>query len=741
MVSVVKRFIVGRSVRGRVSRAFLLIGLIPIVAMAGYLVFVQRGIFSETTNEMLASHAQIEASNVEHILLDAANDMKVVASNPVLHSPTALSEEKTKQLREAQDFFNVFEDITLIDPSGNVIDSTTYSYYGAWSEKGFFQEALAGIPTASEPHFIPSPARLVVVFAAPVIQNGEVIAVAAGQMNMERVWDVLDSATIGKTGFLALVDRNGNILSHPDKDLILTKLGGKEKPSESGVSSIHIPGAGGTDTLIGQAASLSTLGWRVVALQSSNEANALVNDALGKIIIAAIAVVILTVGASLMLSTAIARPISTLVAGMRKIADGNLGHRVPSAELREIDDLSASFNTMAVNLEASTERLKGANEELEKRYEELADARRQAATDSLTGIYNHRSLQEMLAREVERSVSSDLPLAILMMDVDRFKLFNDTYGHHAGDNVLRQVAEVLTRAFGTAGIIGRYGGDEFMVILPETDREGAVSVVNRLLEDLSQERVRTGSGDDIPLEISIGVAICPDDSKHKEELLACVESSLYEVKQSSGASSVMAQSGPSRVVLFKNAPMRLLDTLVQAVDLKDSYTRKHSQQNAELAVELGRAIGLSEGVQSALRTAGLLHDVGKIGVPDRILKKPGPLTNEEKVTMRQHVVLSTLIVQGVPNQRDISDAVACHHERWDGTGYPRGLKGTDIPLLGRIMAVVDAYSAMILDRPYRKALTHREAVAELRGGAGAQFTPDLVELFIGLLESRQEAAA
>ena len=427
--------------------------------------------------------------------------------------------------------------------------------------------------------------------------------------------------------------------------------------------------------MVGQSAPVDVFGWRVVALQSSAEANALFSDALQKIIIAAVVVVALIIGVSLMLSKAIVRPISTLVAGMCKIADGNLGHRVPAAELQEIDDLSASFNTMAVNLEASTERLQGANEELEKRYEELADARRQAATDSLTGIYNHRSLQEILAKEVDRSVRSDSPLAILMMDVDRFKLFNDTYGHHAGDNVLRQVAEVLDRVFGTAGIIGRYGGDEFMVILPGTDREGAVSRVDRFLEDLSQERVRTGSGDDIPLEISIGVAVCPDDSKHKEELLACVESSLHEVRQSSGVSPVMAQSGAGKVVLYKDAPLRLLDTLVQAVDLKDSYTRKHSQQNAELAVELGRDLGLSERVQSALRIAGLLHDVGKIGVPDRILKKPGPLTDEEKVTMRQHVVLSTLIVQGVPNQRDISDAVSCHHERWDGDWLPAWPEG------------------------------------------------------------------
>jgi HD-GYP domain-containing protein (c-di-GMP phosphodiesterase class II) len=142
-----------------------------------------------------------------------------------------------------------------------------------------------------------------------------------------------------------------------------------------------------------------------------------------------------------------------------------------------------------------------------------------------------------------------------------------------------------------------------------------------------------------------------------------------------------------------------------------------------------------------LRIAGLLHDIGKIGIPDGILKKPGPLTSEERHVVEQHVVLSGLIIQGVPHAEDVADAVVNHHERWDGNGYPRGLKGEAIPLLGRIMAVVDAYSAITSDRPFRKGQSHRIAVAELRKNAGTQFDPQLVETFIGVLESQQKEAA
>ncbi len=367
--------------------------------------------------------------------------------------------------------------------------------------------------------------------------------------------------------------------------------------------------------------------------------------------------------------------------------------------------------------------------------------KRQAATDRLTGLRSHRSLHEELAKEVERSLRCNRPVTIMMMDIDGFGLFNDTYGYQEGDRVLKQVAKVLEREFRSIDIVGRYGGDEFMVILPETDREEGVSRANRLFEALSHERVQPHLGESVPLVLSMGIAVCPYDSRHREELIAYADASLAEAKQVSGTALVVTQREPGEIITRERSPFGVLDALVRAVDRKDRYTRRHSQQNAEFAVELGKAVGLTESAVSALRIAGLLHDVGKIGVPDDILKKPGPLSDEEQALMREHVVLSNLIVHGIPNLENVSDAVYCHHERWDGMGYPRGLKGEEIPLPGRIMALVDAYSAMILDRPYRKALTDEEAVAELRRNSGTQFDPELVEPFIQLLESSEAAAA
>lgn len=741
MFSRVRAFLLGRSIRGRVGRFLLLVGLLPLLGMATYIVVSQRAVLSQTAKDNLANHALLEAASVERILRNAAGDVEVLASNPVLQSPTASLEEKSEQLRQAQDFFDVFEDITLIDPQGRVLDSTSYSYYGSWSEKAWFQAALAGNAAVSEAHLIPSPNRLVVVFTAPVISEGNVSAVVAGQMNMERVWSVLDDVKIGETGFLAAIDRNGNLVSHPDKERLLSKLGGHMHPEGSETVRVDVRGEDGEKSLTGQGAPVNVLGWQVVALQDSAEAHAIVDDVVEKVAIAVAVVVALTVVGSFVSSHEIARPVGALAAGMRRIASGSLHQRVPLAGIQEIDDLSLSFNTMAANLEESTQQLKEANEELERRYQELVDARHQAATDGLTGLHNHRSLQETLTREVDRSVRYGRSVAVLMMDIDGFKLFNDTHGHQAGDVVLRRVAEVLTKTFRASDFVGRYGGDEFMAILPETGRESAMSIAGRILEAFSYERVQTRQGGEIPLALSIGLAVCPDDSTNREELLAYADASLYEAKQVSGSSLVVADGEPGEVLTYQRTPFGALDSLVRAIDRKDRYTRRHSQQDAEFAVALGKALGLSEGALSALRIAGLLHDVGKIGVPDSILKKPGRLTSEEWAIMQEHVTLSDLIVKGVPNLQDVSDAIYSHHERWDGKGYPRGLKGEEIPFLGRILALVDAYSAMILDRPYRKAATHEEAVAELRRHAGTQFDPELVEPFIDLLETQRELAA
>ena len=427
---------------------------------------------------------------------------------------------------------------------------------------------------------------------------------------------------------------------------------------------------------------------------------------------------------TLALVYSVVRPLRSLERVASAVAAGDMTTRAALEGPQEVGSLAKAFNAMVEQRQQAEEAL-----------------RQLAATDSLTGLNNHRTLHDVLDGEMRRSLKTNRPVAIIMMDVDGFKLFNDTYGHQEGDRLLRQVADVLRSQFGEKAIVGRHGGDEFMAILPNANREAAAAHSARLLEELSQQRIRPHGGGDLPIQLSIGLAVCPDDSKHKEELVAYADTSLFEAKQLAGSSLVVMPANPGETIGKQRTPFGILDALVRAVDRKDRYTRRHSQQNAEYAVALGKAIGLSEGAVNALRIGGLLHDVGKIGVPDDILKKPGALTDEEMRIMRDHVILSNLIVHGVPNLQDVTDAVYAHHERWDGMGYPRGLKAEEIPLAGRIMALVDAYSAMILDRPYRKALSYEEAMVEVRANAGTQFDPELIEPFLRIIDETAQAAA
>lgn len=430
------------------------------------------------------------------------------------------------------------------------------------------------------------------------------------------------------------------------------------------------------------------------------------------------------IGGVIWTSRRISGPIHRLAAHAHEISEGSYGQTIEEEGVDEIRNLVQSFNQMSLALHES--------------HEELSKL---ASTDALTGLHNHRHTQEALSQEIDRSKRTRKPLAVILIDIDNFKLFNTTYGHAAGDRVLKLVAELIAGVTRDGDVVGRYAGDKFMLLTPSTSRKGAKALAERIRARLSEQGVLLENGQRLPLRLSIGVAVCPNDSRNKEELLAYVDASLFESKREGGDKVTLANRKPGELFAYQNTTLGVLDGLVRAVDKKDRYTKAHSEENAEYAMMLGKALGFSENTQSALRIAGLLHDIGKIGIPDHLLKKPGPLTDAEREIVQRHVVLSDLIIKGVPHANDVSDAVINHHERWDGRGYPRGLEAEEIPLLGRIMALVDAYSAMTSDRPFRKAEPHGKAVAELRRFAGIQFDPGLVEVFIKTLEESGKAAA
>ncbi len=305
MLSRLTGVLLGGSIRGWVVRFLLVVGLVPLLSVVVYLTFWQRGILQDAASDDLATQAQLEASQVERTLSDGATSIQTLSENPILQSPTASRETKLEEMLEAQEFTGAFEDVTLIDTQGQVIESTTYLFSGTWSEKAWYAEALAGRPSVSEAHLVASPRRLVVVFTAPVMTDGQVSAVIAGQMNMEVVWEDLDSITIGDTGFLMAIDRNGNLVSHPDKYLLLTKLTNVVTTEGSETSPVNFTGP--DQSLVGQAAAVGVLGWHVIAAQESAETYAIANDIARTVAVVLVIVMVLTAGAILFFSRVVGR--------------------------------------------------------------------------------------------------------------------------------------------------------------------------------------------------------------------------------------------------------------------------------------------------------------------------------------------------------------------------------------------------------------------------------------------------
>ena len=371
-----------------------------------------------------------------------------------------------------------------------------------------------------------------------------------------------------------------------------------------------------------------------------------------------------------------------------------------------------------------------------RRYEEI---RERADIDFVTGLFNHRYMHVYLQRLVSFEAQRERNFAVLLMDVDNFKAFNDTYGHSVGDRVLQAVADQLKLMADRVGVVGRFGGDEFIVILPDHSRQEARAFGQAFQDWLTNYALKTPAGQSLSILVSWGLAVFPDDANRRQELLAVADARLYESKRSRSP-KVDRRRNRSR----RNTGMGifgLLGDLVTSVDRRDHYTRAHCESTAEYAVMLAQEIGLSPAAQRTLRLAALLHDVGKICIPDDILRKPGQLTPEEFAVIKHHASMAANLIVDVPNADEVREIARHHHERFDGGGYPDGLRGEEIPFLARVLALADAFSAMSLDRPYRKSLPRDGAYAELQRVAGTQLDPELVKAFSGVMATMEDESA
>lgn len=390
-----------------------------------------------------------------------------------------------------------------------------------------------------------------------------------------------------------------------------------------------------------------------------------------------------------------------------------------------------------------------------------------ANTDTLTGLYTHRGFQEVLSTELKKAEENETSLSIIMLDVNNISKINRELGHAKGDEVIKLLADKVKQNIRTSDKAGRYGGDEISIILPDTNTADAKYLAEYITYCLSCCFV-----DDVgPVKVSVGIATYPECSKDQEKLLILAEQAMY-ISQAKGYKEGMsaiisssdfnfwdddalnsfaevvakrhAQLGidfeeelvhkfNNEEIVSQNHLMELANSLAGAIDAKDPYTKGHSTSVSRYSEALARAINLPEDEVQRIKLGALLHDVGKIGIPENVLKKPDKLSDEEWEIMKQHPVIGAEKVLA-PNValRDLIPMVKYHHEHIDGSGYPEKLKGEEIPLAARIVAVADTFHALISDRPYRKGMNVEKACEILKSGAGKQWDADLIRHFIGI---------
>lgn len=368
----------------------------------------------------------------------------------------------------------------------------------------------------------------------------------------------------------------------------------------------------------------------------------------------------------------------------------------------------------------------------------LTDASR---TDALTGLLNRRAFEELLDSELERSRRTGRPLAVVVGDLDGLGELNSRLGLPAGDRVLQLAARDMLKWKRRIDSAGRIGGEEFALLLPETDERGAFLLAERL----RRAAHRTFGGDTMPVTISFGVASYPDHGDRLDLLMSFATHAMGAAKELGKDRSVVYSEDVSRMLASVGGPegaelqLATVIGLAEALDIRDAGALGHSQTVGRYAEQMAAQLGLPDDHVERVRLAGVLHDVGKIGVSDRVIAKPGPLDADEWREMRTHPEIGARLLAH-PEFDDLRAWVHSHHERPDGRGYPLGLAGDSIPLEARILAVADAYEAMTADRAYRPSMCEEAARAELEAGAGTQFDPRVVRAFLRVLERGGSAA-
>ncbi len=757
--------ILSKSLQAKFTLLLLLVGLLPLAVGSLFSVVISRNAILERQRLEMEQEVSDAAKTVESLLEKAQANLLLIARDGSFQGYFTEPARKEFWLRDIQEDFRyihflfpkAMEEGCFIRSDGRELCKITRGRLSDQPEleldesnREFFKLALAlseGQVYQGEPYISSDTQRWVIPTVTPIVlSNGDKAGLIHFELSLKYLQETL-RARIQDESSIFIIDDEGDFVLHTDYPVregepFLKALAQDPSPSYQGMIRKMMLGERGFERFTVNSDD-RYVAFLPIQLGQSNPNHWGIGVMLpayviytGKGILATSAILffVTLMGVVLMsyrIGRGVAQPIKTLVTATEKVARGDLGQEIRFESKDELGILARSFNEMVDGLR-QREEFRSLNQELT----ELV------ITDGLTGLYNHRYFQDRLSEEIQRSVRNNKPFALLFCDLDYFKSFNDLNGHHLGDKALKAISQVIKNTKRAMDIAARYGGEEFAIILPETDGPEAKKVAERFRREVEMFEFETRHHDKYHLTVSIGVAVYPQDGITKEELLERADLMMYYAKclgrnqvhlyeEARGSASDMTQDHVIRDGVFMNA----VQFMASMVEEKDHYSHRHSESVTGYAVSTAQVLGLSRTEMYHVGLGALLHDLGKIGISDEILSKKGPLSMEEMARIRSYPLIGAEILKRSTNFQQVLPMVLHHRERYDGQGYPGQLRGDAIPIGARIIAVVDAYYAMLSERPYRQAMTKDEAIAELRRCAGTQFDPRVVESFVRCLET------